>query len=117
MLRKEDYVLEREGARWFASTALGEDKDNVLVRSTGAPTYFASDIAYHYDKFIQREYDLAVNIWGADHQGHVPRMKAAVVALGVDPDRLTVLISQMVTLKRGEQVVRASKRGGRVHHP
>ena len=112
MLRKEDCVLEREGARWFASTALGEDKDNVLVRSTGAPTYFASDIAYHYDKFIQREYDLAVNIWGADHQGHVPRMKAAVVALGVDPDRLTVLISQMVTLKRGEQVVRASKRAG-----
>ena len=85
ILRQGNYVLEREEAQWFTSTALGEDKDNVLVRSTGAPTYFASDIAYHYNKFPKRAYDLAINIWGADHQGHVPRMKAALTALGIDP--------------------------------
>ena len=107
-----DHVLEREGARWFNSTALGEDKDNVLVRSTGAPTYFASDIAYHHNKFIQRGFDQAINIWGADHQGHVPRMKAAVSALDVDPGRLTIMIAQMVALKRGDEVVKASKRAG-----
>ena len=112
MLRNGDYVLEREGAQWFASTALGEDKDNVLVRSTGAPTYFATDIAYHHNKFRQRNYDQAVNIWGADHQGHVPRMKAAISALGIEPERLTIMIAQMVTLKRGSEVVRASKRAG-----
>ena len=111
-LRQGNYMLEREGAQWFASTALGEDKDNVLVRSTGAPTYLASDIAYHYNKFLQRVYDQAINIWGADHQGHVPRMKAAVAALGIEPQRLTIMISQMVTLKRGLKVVRASKRAG-----
>ena len=112
ILRQGNYITEREGAEWFASTALGEDKDNVLVRSTGAPTYLASDIAYHYNKFIRRGYDQAINIWGADHQGHVPRMKAAVTALGVEPERLTIMISQMVTLKRGQEVVRASKRTG-----
>ena len=106
------YISEREGARWFDSSALGEDKDNVLVRSTGAPTYFASDIAYHYDKLFQRKFDQAINIWGADHQGHVTRLKAAVAALGMDPDRLTIMISQMVTLKRGNEVVRVSKRAG-----
>ena len=112
MLRQESYIVEREGAQWFTSTALGEDKDNVLVRSTGAPTYFASDIAYHHNKLLRRAFDQAVNIWGADHQGHVPRMKAALVALGIDPDRLTIMISQMVSLKRGQEVVRASKRTG-----
>lgn len=112
LLREKDFLSEREGALWFNSTALGDDKDNVVVRSTGEPTYFASDIAYHYNKFIRRGFDGVVNIWGADHQGHVPRMKSAVVALGVDPDRLTVLISQMVTLKRGDELVRASKRAG-----
>ena len=111
-LGRGGHVLEREGARWFNSTALGEDKDNVLVRSTGAPTYFASDIAYHHNKFIQRGFDQAINIWGADHQGHVPRMKAAVSALEVDPERLTIMISQMVALKRGDEVVKASKRAG-----
>ena len=112
ILRREGYVSEREGAQWFTSTALGDDKDNVIIRSTGVPTYFASDIAYHYDKFIERGYDRAINIWGADHQGHVARMNAAVAALGVEPQRLTTMISQMVTLKRGQEVVRASKRTG-----
>jgi len=112
ILRQGDYISEREGAQWFTSTALGEDKDNVVVRSTGAPTYFASDIAYHHNKLLQRGYDQAINIWGADHQRHVPRMKAAVAALGVDPRRLTIMIAQMVTLKRGQEVVRVSKRAG-----
>ncbi|NQW23582.1 MAG: arginine--tRNA ligase [SAR202 cluster bacterium] len=112
LLREKDYLSERDEALWFNSTAFGDEKDNVVVRSTGEPTYFASDIAYHYNKFIDRGYDAVVDIWGADHQGHVPRMKAAVEALGIEPDRLTVLISQMVTLRRGNDVVRASKRTG-----
>ena len=111
-LREKGYLSRREDALWFNSTMLGDEKDNVIVRSSGEPTYFASDIAYHYNKFLGRGYDSVVNIWGADHQGHVPRMKAAVEGLGIDPDRLTILIAQMVTLKRGSEVVRASKRTG-----
>ena len=112
IIRDGGYVSEREGARWFNSTALGEDKDNVIVRSTGTPTYFAADIAYHHNKFVKRGYDRAINIWGADHQGHVPRMKAALSALGVEPQRLTIMIAQMVSLKRGQELVKASKRAG-----
>lgn len=112
VLREHGYLAERENATWFTSSALGDDKDNVVIRSSGEPTYFASDIAYHYNKFVQRGFDGVVNIWGADHQGHVPRMKSAVQALGIDPDKLTVLISQMVSLKRGREVVRVSKRTG-----
>lgn len=112
ILRKGGYLAEREGAVWFVSTALGEDKDNVLVRSSGLPTYFASDAAYHYNKFVVRGFDRVINIWGADHQGHVPRVKAVVQALGIDPYRLTIIIAQMVTLKRGGEMVRASKRKG-----
>ena len=111
-LREKGYLSQREEALWFNSTMLGDEKDNVVVRSSGEPTYFASDIAYHHNKFIGRGYDAVVNIWGADHQGHVPRMKAAVEALGINPERLTILIAQMVTLKRGNEVVRASKRTG-----
>ncbi len=106
--------MEREGAVWFVSSALGDEKDNVLIRSTGAPTYFASDVAYHYDKFLRRGFDRVINVWGADHQGHVPRMKAAAAALGVDPERLTIIIYQLVTLKRGDKVVRLSKRAGEI---
>jgi arginyl-tRNA synthetase len=112
LLRRQNYLSERENALWFNSTMLGEDKDNVVVRSSGEPTYFASDIAYHYNKFLNRKFEHVIDIWGADHQGHVPRMKAAVAALGIEPEKLTVLISQMVTLKRGNEVVRASKRTG-----
>ena len=114
MLRKKGYVSEKEGAVWFTSSALGEDKDNVLVRSAGTPTYFASDIAYHYDKFLVRGFDRVIDIWGADHQGHVSRLKAAVAALDVDPARLDVIIGQLVTLKRGGEVVRISKRAGEI---
>lgn len=111
-LREGGHLAERSGALWFNSIALGDDRDNVVVRSSGEPTYFASDIAYHYNKFSGRGFDRVIDIWGADHQGHVPRMKAAVSALGVEPENLTVLISQMVTLKRGDETVRASKRTG-----
>jgi arginyl-tRNA synthetase len=111
MLRK-NYLTEREGATWFVSTVLGDDKDNVVVRGDGTPTYFASDIAYHYDKFIQRGFDRVIDIWGCDHQGHVSRMKAVVNALGIDPKRLDVLLYQLVTLCRGSEIVRLSKRSG-----
>ncbi len=84
----------------------------MLVRSSGKPTYFASDIAYHYHKFLVRGFAKVVDVWGADHQGHVPRMKAAVAALGIDPERLVIIIHQLVTLKRGGQDVRVSKRTG-----
>ncbi|MHB8684522.1 MAG: arginine--tRNA ligase [Dehalococcoidia bacterium] len=113
-LRAKGYLVEKEGALWFASTELGEDKDNVVVRSTGRPTYFASDIAYHYDKFVRRGFDLVIDIWGADHQGHVSRMKAAVEAIGVDPARLAIIIYQLVSFRRGEELVRLSKRAGNI---
>lgn len=112
LLKKSGYLTEKEGAIWFTSTALGTDKDNVVVRPSGIPTYFASDIAYHYDKFVRRGLDRVINIWGADHHGHVPRVKAAVQALGIASDRLDILISQMVTLKRGQEAIRLSKRSG-----
>jgi len=112
LLRQGGYIGEKEGATWFVSTALGEDKDNVVVRGDGSPTYFASDIAYHYDKFLVRKFDKVINIWGADHQGHVSRMKAVVGALGIAPERLKVIISQLVTLRRGDELVRISKRSG-----
>jgi arginyl-tRNA synthetase len=112
LLREGGFIEEREGAQWFVSSSLGEDRDNVLVRSNGAPTYFASDVAYHYNKFLERRFDRVVNIWGADHQGHVSRMKAVLGALGIEPERLDIIIAQMVTLRRGEDVVKASKRTG-----
>jgi arginyl-tRNA synthetase len=112
LLKEGGHTEEREGARWFVSTALGEDKDNVLVRSNGVPTYFASDVAYHYNKFVERSFDRVIDIWGADHQGHVSRMKAVLSALGIDPERLEVIIAQMVTLRRGEDVLKVSKRTG-----
>ncbi len=112
LLEEKGYTAEKEGAVWFSSTALGEDKDNVLVRSDSSATYFASDIAYHYNKFIERGFDRVINIWGADHQGHVSRMKAVISAMGIDPERLQIIISQMVTLRRGDAVLRVSKRTG-----
>jgi arginyl-tRNA synthetase len=111
-LRDAGYVVEREGAVWFASSQLGESKDNVLIRSDGQPTYFATDIAYHYNKFIERGFDRVIDIWGADHQGHVSRVKASVQAVGGDPAKLDVLLYQLVTLKRGGEIVPLSKRAG-----
>ena len=112
LLRERGHIVEREGAVWLASSELGESKDNVLIRSDGAPTYFATDIAYHYDKFLERGFDRAIDIWGADHQGHVSRVKAAITAVGGDGEKLDVLLYQLVTLKRGGEVVQLSKRAG-----
>ena len=112
LLRERGYITERDGAVWFASTALGDEKDKVMVRGNGVPTYFASDVAYHYNKFFERKFDKVVNIWGADHQGHALFMKALVAALGMQPDKLKLIINQLVTLKRGGETVRISKRSG-----
>jgi arginyl-tRNA synthetase len=112
LLQSGGYVAKKENATWFESSSLGEDKDNVLVRSDGSPTYFASDVAYHYNKFLERKFDWVIDIWGADHQGHVPRMKAVLKALGQDPEQLKVIICQLVTLRRGEEIVKVSKRSG-----
>lgn len=112
LLKRENCVEEREGALWLVSTELGEDKDNVLIRSSGVPTYFAADIAYHYNKFAERGFDRVIDIWGADHQGHISRLKTAIEALGIAPDNLEIMLSQMVSLRRGEEVVKVSKRTG-----
>jgi arginyl-tRNA synthetase len=112
LLQSEGYIAKKENATWFESSSLGEDKDNVLVRSDGSPTYFASDIAYHYNKFLERKFDRVIDIWGADHQGHVPRMKAVLKALNYDPEQLKVIICQLVTLRRGQEIVKVSKRSG-----
>jgi arginyl-tRNA synthetase len=112
LLREHSHVVEREGAVWFKTSDLGEDKDNVLIRSNGQPTYFASDVAYHYDKFLLRGFDKVINVWAVDHQGHVPRMKAMTRALGVDPDRLVILVYQLVTLTREGKPYVMGKRTG-----
>lgn len=104
-------TYEFEGALWFKAREYGADKDEVLIRSTGAATYFAADIAYHVDKF-KRGFTWLINVWGADHHGHVPRLKAGLKALGYDPDRLQVVIMQLVRLFRGGEIVRMSKRTG-----
>ncbi|MGI6649431.1 MAG: arginine--tRNA ligase [Bacillota bacterium] len=110
-LRDQGYIYEKEGALWFCSTQFGDEKDEVVVRSNGLPTYFASDIAYHVDKFA-RGFERVINIWGADHHGHVARMKGALAALGGDPERLEVILAQMVRLYQGGEQVRMSKRTG-----
>ena len=112
MLRDGGYITERENATWFISSTLGDDRDNVLIRSDGTPTYFASDIAYHYNKFVDRKFGNVIDIWGADHQGHVQRMKVVMSALGINPDRLEIMICQLVTLRRGKELVKVSKRSG-----
>jgi arginyl-tRNA synthetase len=114
VIRHAGAMVEKEGAVWFASSGLGEDKDNVLIRSTGAPTYFASDIAYHYDKFLGRGFDSVIDIWGADHQGHVSRVITAVESLGIEKERIEIIIGQLVALKRGGETVRFSKRAGEI---
>ncbi len=112
ILRQSGHIVEREGAIWFTATELGGDKDEVVIRSDGEPGYFASDIAYHYNKFVARGFAWVIDIWGADHQGHVPRMKAMMQALGLDPETLILIIYQLVTLKRSGEVVRLSRRTG-----
>jgi arginyl-tRNA synthetase len=111
-LREKGLIYENEGALWLKTTEFGEEKDEVIQRSNGIPTYFAADIAYHKDKF-QRGFDLLINIWGADHHGHVARMKGAMGAMGYDPENLQIIIMQLVRLFRGKDIVRMSKRTGK----
>ncbi len=112
LLKDQGYLVEKDGATWFTSSALGDDKDKVIIRSTGVPTYFATDLAYHYDKFKNRGFDRVIDIFGADHQGHARFFKAMTPALGIEDGRLELLLYQLVTLKRGDEVVRLSKRTG-----
>ncbi|MGU3473609.1 arginine--tRNA ligase [Paenibacillus sp. D51F] len=111
-LRDKGQVYEEEGATWLNTTAYGDDKNRVLIKNDGSYTYLTPDIAYHRDKY-GRGYDTMINIWGADHHGYIPRMKAAMEALGNDPDKLVVLIAQMVSLFQNGEKVKMSKRTGK----
>ncbi len=111
-MTEKGYTYEKEGAIWFKSTEFGAEKDDVLIRANGFPTYFAADIAYHKNK-ADRGFDHMINIWGADHHGHVARMKGVFTALGIDPDRLTVILMQLVRLYKDGEIYRVSKRSGK----
>ncbi len=113
LLNQKGATYEKEGATWFKATEYGADQDFVLVRSNGVPTYVVPDIAYHYDKLVTRGYDKAIDVLGADHHGYVPRLKAALKALGADPAHLDVVLMQMVRLVRGGETVKLSKRSGK----
>jgi len=110
-LKQSGHVYERDGALWFRSTDYGDEKDRVIVRDNGQTTYFASDIAYHANK-LERGFSRVIDIWGADHHGYVPRVKAALSALGDDPSRLDVLLVQFAILYRGGEKVQMSTRSG-----
>ena len=110
-LDRHGHLYRKDGATWFRTTDYGDEKDRVLVKSDGTFTYISPDIAYHLDKF-NRGFDRLINIWGADHHGYIPRMKAAVTAMGFDPDRLEILITQTVNLFREGEPVRMSMRAG-----
>ncbi len=112
-LKESGYTYEKDGALWFEAEKLGADKDFVLVRANGIPTYVVPDIAYHYNKLVTRNFDRAIDILGADHHGYVPRLKAALTALGVDASRLTVVLMQMVAVMRDGKPVKQSKRSGK----
>ncbi len=110
-LQQSGHAYEKDGALWFRSTDFGDEKDRVIVRENGQKTYFASDIAYHQDK-LERGFERVIDIWGADHHGYVPRVKAALSALGEDPSRLDVLLVQFATLYRSGQKAQMSTRSG-----
>ena len=112
LLKEKGATYEKDGATWFHGEAYGSE-DFVLVRSNGVPTYVVPDIAYHYDKLVTRGFDLAIDVLGADHHGYVPRLKGALSALGVDADKLQVVLMQMVRLVRDGEIVKASKRSGK----
>lgn len=113
MLTEKGYTYEKEGAVWFRSSGLGDEKDRVLVRANGVPTYFVPDIAYHYNKLVTRGFDKAIDIFGADHHGYIPRMKAALTALDIDANKLDVVIMQMVNLVKNGEKYKLSKRSGK----
>lgn len=110
-LRANGHVFEEEGATWFRSTTFGDDKDRVLIKNDGSFTYLTPDIAYHEDKIV-RGFDKLINIWGADHHGYIPRMKAAIEALGYERDTLEVEVIQMVQLYKNGEKFKMSKRTG-----
>ncbi len=112
-LKASGYTYEKDGALWFRTTDFGDEKDRVLVRDNGIPTYFVPDIAYHYNKLAVRKFDKAIDIFGADHHGYIPRLKAAMTALGVDEKKLDVVIMQMVRLVRNGETYKLSKRSGK----
>lgn len=111
ILQDNGNIYEKDGALWLKSTAYGDDKDRVVIRDNGVPTYLAADIAYHHNKY-ERGFGRIINIWGADHHGYIARVKAAMQALGHDPEKLTVLLLQMVALYRDGELVKMSKRTG-----
>lgn len=113
LLKQSGHTYEQENALWFKATDFGCDKDFVLVRANGVPTYVVPDIAYHYNKLVVRKFDKAIDILGADHHGYVPRLKAALTALGVDASKLDAVLMQMVRLVRDGEVIKASKRSGK----
>lgn len=112
-LKESGHTYELDGALWFKTTDFGEDKDRVLVRANGIPTYLVPDIAYHYNKLVTRGYDIAIDVLGADHHGYIPRIKASMDALGVDSNRLDVIIMQMVRLVKNGETYKLSKRSGK----
>lgn len=112
-LKQKGVTYEQDGALWFKASEYGNDKDIVLVRANGLPTYIVPDIAYHYNKLVTRGYDKAIDVLGADHHGYVPRMKAALTALGLDASRLDCVIMQMVRLVREGETIKLSKRSGK----
>ena len=113
ILKEKGLTFEQDGALWYRATAFGAEKDEVLVRKNGNPTYFAADIAYHRNKFLKRGFDRCIDIWGADHHGHVARMKGAMDAVGLDGNKLDVVLMQLVKLVRNGEIVRMSKRTGK----
>jgi arginyl-tRNA synthetase len=113
LLSESGFTYEKDGALWLRSTDFGDDKDRVLVRASGTPTYIAGDVAYHKDKF-DRGYELAIDVWGADHAGYVARTKAAVAELGYDPNRLEIILYQLVRIMKDGEFVKSSKRRGDV---
>lgn len=112
-LKEKGVTYEQDGALWFKASEFGNDKDIVLIRANGLPTYIVPDIAYHYNKLVTRGYDKAIDVLGADHHGYVPRMKAALTALGLDASRLDIVIMQMVRLVRDGETIKLSKRSGK----
>lgn len=112
-LKERGVTYEEDGALWFKASEFGNDKDIVLIRANGLPTYIVPDIAYHYNKLVTRGYDIAIDVLGADHHGYVPRMKAALTALGLDSSRLDIVIMQMVRLVREGETIKLSKRSGK----